>query len=120
MKLRCTKNSIRLRLRKSEVKKLEEEGRIREGVQFDLQNAFSFELCIAEIVDLQASFEKGNICVQIPGKMARHWMHTETVGLEASQAVKGGQLHILIEKDFPCKDRPDEDKSDTFQELAQE
>ncbi len=25
---------------------------------------------------------------------------------------------IIIEKDFPCKDRPEEDKRDTFQELA--
>jgi len=27
-------------------------------------------------------------------------------------------LHLLVEKDFPCKDRPDEDKSDTFTGLV--
>jgi hypothetical protein len=27
-------------------------------------------------------------------------------------------VHVLVEKDFPCKDRPDEDKKDFFEELA--
>jgi hypothetical protein len=42
-------------------------------------------------------------------------METEQVGIE--HHLDSG-LSILIEKDFPCKTRFDEDKMDTFQELA--
>ena len=41
------------------------------------------------------------------------------VGFEVFIPLNGtGKLHLLIEKDFPCKDRPEEDQSDFFQDLA--
>jgi hypothetical protein len=43
-------------------------------------------------------------------------LQTDQIGIE--QTTTHG-LYILIEKDFPCKDRADEDKSDLFGELAE-
>ena len=52
---------------------------------------------------------------------AQKWMSTDQVGIELENELDNGEhLHILIEKDFPCKDRTDEDKSDTFFEIADE
>jgi len=48
-------------------------------------------------------------------------MTSDQVGIEYNIPLDGATyLHILIEKDFPCLDREQEDKSDTFWELAQE
>jgi hypothetical protein len=44
---------------------------------------------------------------------------TDEVGIYKLINIDADQvLDISIEKDFPCKDRPEEDKSDTFTELV--
>ena len=84
-------------------------------------NQFGFALKIEATPQITASFEEGLVCVSLPEPIAKSWIETNEVSLETEQALaQGTALHLLIEKDFPCKDRPDEDKSDTFQELASE
>lgn len=119
MKLRCTQNSVRLRLRKSDIAQLDTAGKVAESVQFGPNQILTFELNKLGGEQVQATFQRNNLIVSLPASQAHTWIHSNQVGIEVFHPLtKAQQLHILIEKDFPCKDRLDEDKSDTFEELA--
>ena len=61
MKIRCEHNSIRLRIRKSELIQLRNEGWLRTSVHFPDGNELAWELAISEhSPNLQAEFS-GNI-----------------------------------------------------------
>ena len=122
MKLRCTHNSIRIRIRKSEIALLQEKQIIEEGIRFPTGVLFKFALTINKEIDaVTAKLENSQLIVSIPTTAANNWINTNTVGIEtAIQVPENEQLHLLIEKDFPCLDREEEDKSDTFWELAPE
>ncbi len=118
MKLRLEGNSIRLRVRKSDLIKLHTEGSIKETLLFPNSLLFNYQLITdknAETINAQLSAEA--ITVSIPLSMATNWLNSDAVGLE--HTLDSG-LFILIEKDFPCTDRPWEDTSDTFFELVNE
>ncbi len=122
MKLRTLTNSIRIRLRKSELISLQQEKVIEEKVSFPSGPVFSYALAISSSADqLQATYENHQMRISIPESIARQWMITNEVGINADIPLPNGEaLSILIEKDFPCNDREDEDKSDTFWELVSE
>ena len=122
MKLRSTFNSIRIRIRKSELTTLQEKHRIEESVRFPNGVIFKFALTINENADkLSATLENNDLILSIPKKEAIEWITTNEVGIETHiNLADDEQLHLLIEKDFPCLDREEEDKSDTFWELAPE
>ena len=120
MKIRCEQDSIRLRLRKSELGQLRNEHKLSTTLHIPGGKSLTWELVLNDKSgDIHAELDNHAIRVLLPLKDALHWMDTETVGMEAF--VPNGtahQLHILVEKDFPCKDRPEEDKLDFFTELA--
>lgn len=119
MKFRCTHNSIRLRLKKSDIAKLEQDGRLEVNVGFPGGSFLSYAIQISSSNAVEAYFESGKVELLIPEPQARQWISTDLVSMNTQLALPDGeQLSILIEKDFPCKDRTNEDKSDTFQELA--
>jgi len=119
MKLRCTNNSIRLRLRRSEIQELQHQGSISEGVDIPGSQPFSYQLELAEQKQTSVSFKEGRLCVRLPLEQASVWIESNQVGIGQSIPLSAGeQLHLLIEKDFPCKTRPDENKADFFTELA--
>ena len=120
MKLRCTENSIRIRIKKSELKQLAIDKRVEEKINFSIQTVFTFALVIVEELDyVEAGFINNQLTVNLPIATAHEWMNSNQVGIEVNNSIsEDHQLHILIEKDFPCLDRPNEDKSDTFWELA--
>jgi hypothetical protein len=118
MKLRLEGNSIRLRVRKSDLIKLQNEGAITETLVFPNSLPFRYKLTTdnnASAIDAQLSAE--GMTVSIPLSIATNWLNTDAVGIEATLS---SGLFILIEKDFPCTDRPWEDTSDTFFELVNE
>ncbi len=122
MKLRCTTNSIRIRIRKSELQQLATGQRITEQVGFGQGVVFTFSLDITTSKkQVAASFLNNNLIVKLPKAIAKEWINSNQVGIEVKHPIEKDQnLHILIEKDFPCLDREEEDKSDTFWELAPE
>lgn len=123
MKLRCTTNSLRLRVRKSDLDTLQKEGSIAEHLVFAPQTSFRFSLHITQgFTEVKAIFEDQEIRVHLPEQQAQAWINSNQVGIQTTQVINEAQeaLSILIEKDFPCDDRPNEDKKDTFWELAQE
>ena len=119
MKLRCVTNSIRLRVRKSDLDALTQHDRISDSIDFGGGNALSYELTLGEGQDLFATFTCNRITITVPRDMAHEWIASEVVSLEKLQALKGGErLHILIEKDFPCRHTTEANREDTFYELA--
>lgn len=122
MKLRLTKNSIRIRIRKSELIVLSNSSKIEESVQFPSGDVFEYELRVSSTnANVSGEMMDNKLIVSVPSKRAQKWFTTNEVGIEAVIRINDDdQLHLLIEKDFPCKDRPEEDKSDTFSELAED
>lgn len=117
MKLRCTTNSIRIRVRKSDLEQLKDNGFIEESV--GLGN-FRFFLGVRPGADtMSAAFSDGCVSVFLPQSLAAGWMNSDQVGLEESWTSDTGlALQLLVEKDFPCVHTPEEDMDNTFAELA--
>lgn len=123
MKLRCVRNSIRLRVKKSEIAQLSQGMVIREEVGFPGETPgliFSLEMS-SDLQMVKASFKTNLIQVVLPQAQAQHWISTNEVSIEEELPINDTeQLHLLIEKDFPCTGREEEDKSDFFGELTNE
>ena len=119
MKLRTTRNSIRLRLSQTDVKSFIETGFIEETVQIGPQteNAISYRVERSEpAVATTANYLDNRLTILVPGTAADNWSTSEDVGIEAIQPTgNGGELSILIEKDFAClTPRSDNDDKDAF------
>ncbi|MCU1258470.1 MAG: hypothetical protein JWO80_1355 [Bryobacterales bacterium] len=99
MKLRMRSNSLRLRLTRSEVAQLAEQGSVEERIEFVNDSALIYELESWRNLDhVVALYENGRIMVRLPEAMAQEWAATDQVGIEAEV----GPLTVLIEKDFQC------------------
>lgn len=119
MKIRFENNSVRFRLRKSEIEILRTQKTITETIAFPI-SALVFQLHIKNIPKIIAETSQYAITLSIPEKIAIQWIASEEVGIYYSlPSGENKTLDILIEKDFPCKNRPEENKSDTFIELSQ-
>ncbi|MDZ7880998.1 MAG: hypothetical protein U5L45_25255 [Saprospiraceae bacterium] len=118
MKLRLENNSLRLRVRKSDLQKLQQDGSVIETLSFPNAAIFQYALTTNAVdAAIVATFSDNKIVVNVPLSMATDWVNSDEVGLETR--LESG-LSILVEKDFPCKDRPWEDTKDTFFELVSE
>ena len=120
MKLRFDHQSIRLRVKKSDIEKLSREGFIEETVHFP-QGKLFYRLEIgADSTEVTADIRHETIAVQIPQTQANTWMTSEEVGIYASvpSAKTEILLEILVEKDFPCKHGSTADNADSFEELG--
>lgn len=118
MKLRIGGNSVRLRLGQSEVRQLLENGAIEEATQFDPAGKQRLVYRVEAVTSnssIVASFESGKVIVRIPADTVRHWASSGQVGIEGRQALGyGGELKVLIEKDFVCDSAVDEPQDDAF------
>lgn len=115
MKIRIEDNSVRFRLRKSEVDQLAASGSLCARTVFA---EGTFEYCLLSSpsdTDLRASFDEGRIAIRIPAAWIKQWPESPQVGFENTLTVKGGtSLHLLVEKDFVCLDRDPETQKDQF------
>ena len=118
MKLRFENNSIRFRIRKSELKQLKQHGFVKDEVTFP-NAVLTYELRVSDVPEINPVLAENNIVIYIPLIAAHHWIDTEEIGLyRLINLDEDEALNVIIEKDFPCKDRPEEDKTDTFTELV--
>ncbi len=118
MKLRTNKNSIRLRLSQSELRRFGEHGYVEEIVQLTpgIDGALKYSLEISEIDDIRVSYMANHIKIKVPAKQAEIWVATDLVGLETKIPISDNEeLFVLLEKDFKCLvERPYEDETDNF------
>jgi hypothetical protein len=120
MKLRLQVNSVRLRLKQGEVKRLMEKGAIEESIRFfPGDDMLTYRLELSESATaLTARLHSSAVVVEVPAGAARAWAaDANQVSLEATQPVgadMGHGLDILVEKDFACLDGDEEQNADTF------
>ena len=116
MKLRLRHNSIRLRLRKSEVERLRQDGECREMIVFPRCQSLEYVLERSADTAITASLTGTIIRIGIPARDLAVWCCSDQVGLSAEIPLgEAAILHVLVEKDFRCLDGGEsEDQSDTF------
>lgn len=123
MKLRIRGNSIRLRLLRGEVEQFGKTGRVEETVSFGAAAHLTYVLEFdRQARNITAHFAGEQITVKVPDQVARDWVESDEISLEAEQLIEsektdGGEnvLTILIEKDFVCLERADDpDNLDAF------
>lgn len=116
MKIRIKGNSIRLRLSKSEVTKLDSAGYLEEKTSF-ATNTFIYALkADANVTELSAAFDGSKMTVIIPLDMIKDWPANDTIGFKNTlQLTATDSLFILVEKDFICLDETSEDQSDNYE-----
>jgi hypothetical protein len=119
MKLRISGNSIRLRVRRSEVERLSAGESVAETVHLGCseQAALTYALgTVAGSAGVQVSYEGTQISVLLPKDETSTWAGTEQVGIYATVDVGPyGKLNVIVEKDFACLDLSDAENEDTFQ-----
>lgn len=122
MKIRCIDDSVRVRLTKSDLARLVLHGSIHTRIYVDPANHLSYVLALSPQRTVpDAFFEDGIFRLEVPGARLRSWADSDEISLEYYKNIDAQHnLHMLIEKDFPCKSRDGEDKSDTFWELSDE
>ena len=115
MKLRIKTNSIRIRLTKSEVKKLAETGYLEEQTMF-ANNKFVYALQSTDTVnELSATLNTNKITMVVPAAFIKNWPANNVIGFNANMPVAENEsLYLLLEKDFVCLDETTEDQSDNF------
>ena len=119
MKLRIKGNSIRLRLGRSEVRRLASEGVVAEFTDFGDSNGQRFGYALHVVFDesaVSARFADGRMIVRVPAGVVRQWAEADQIGIRAVQrTTDGSELRILIEKDLECiEPAVDESQEDAF------
>ncbi len=106
MKIRIEDNSIRLRLRRSEVQILEAEGQLT-GITRMPGGDFEYQLKLNDSIPSLTAFKtEQGIRVELPLEAGRQWGDSEQVGFEEEVPLGDGEtLRLLVEKDFVCLDR---------------
>jgi hypothetical protein len=117
MKLRIKGESLRLRVSRTDLERLMLEGRIEESIHFgvrpDEKWTYALELGAKEAA-ISMRFADNEVAVLLSKSEAKKWVETETVGIYGEVQGGAGSLELIVEKDFACLDRQDEENADTF------
>ncbi len=118
MKLRIKGNSLRVRVSRSEVTRLLAGDRLEETINFTPDPVANFTYALQQdrlFSQLEVQYTENKITILIPADQANAWGTTDQVGIAERIGLGDlGSLAVLIEKDFACLDRSDEDNEDTF------
>jgi hypothetical protein len=118
MKLRIKGNSMRLRVSRSEVARLLAGDCVEETIHFAPESGASFTYALRQDPSLKipaVQYAENRVAVLLPADQTCLWGVTDQVGIAEDISLGDfGSLELLIEKDFACLDRSDEDNHDTF------
>lgn len=109
MKLRIQENSLRLRLQRSEVKQLASGRPVEASAHFGDDQILRYRI-EPGMGALRASFDSGIVRVAVSRDRIRQWTDSDDVGIYANS----GPLQVVIEKDFQCLTRPEEEFNTEF------
>lgn len=106
---------MRYRLTRSEVETFSRTGYLEESTAFP-NGKLIYALKAAKGQDhLSADFTSSAITLFFPDTEKEVWFKSERVGYSDNmQLPDGSKLSLLIEKDFVCLDKVDEDQSDNY------
>ena len=118
MKMRIKGDSLRLRISRSEVARLLAGDCLEDTIHFapEASAKFTYALQQERSVSRPTVQYAGNkVRILLPTDRAKEWGVTDQVGIAEDITLgDAGTLALLIEKDFACLDRSDEDNQDTF------
>lgn len=113
MKLRLDKNSVRLRLQRSEVHRLRETGCISQTIDFGIRGSdkLTYSLQSSSVSSVMfVRFANHGLEILLPHEMVEAWADTDMIGLYGEQKNNcTTRLKIIIEKDLAL-DRPNDAK----------
>lgn len=109
MKIRIKGNSLRYRLTRTDVDRLDKEGYLEEQSNF-AGNPLIYALQLTEGEVLTSSFINNKITLSMSHKMIAEFIQTDKVGFSNHD----GDMDLLVEKDFTCLDNVAEDQSDNY------
>jgi len=117
MKLRIRDNSIRLRLSRSEVDRLRDDGIVKARTTFPGGREFRYDVESSPAAIRPGAFlSDGRLTVSLPESAVTAWADSDQVSIHGEQQHEDGDmLDVLVEKDFAClAPREGEDESDMF------
>jgi hypothetical protein len=118
MKLRIKGDSMRVRISRSEVESLLAGNCLEDTIHFAPEAGAALTYALQKDPSVSrptVQFAKNMVMIRIPANQARAWGITDQVGIaEDINLGELGKLALLIEKDFACLDRSEEDNEDTF------
>jgi len=118
MKLRIKGDSLRLRVSRSEVARLLAGDCLEETIHFasEANAKFTYALQRDRLVSRPTViYTQNRVAILIPADLANAWAVTDQAGIAEDISLgELGSLALLIEKDFACLDRSEEDNEDTF------
>jgi len=119
MKLRIKGNSLRIRVGRSELEHFLHDGRIEDTVRFtpapEAKFTYALEVSPENTTHTQVRYAPQEVAVILAPEQVRQWRQETEVGLYTQVPLGAGDaLEVIVEKDFACLDRSDEDNKDTF------
>jgi hypothetical protein len=118
MKLRIKGNSLRLRVSRSEVARLLAGSCLAETIQFTPEASAWFSYSLQKTTSVSrptVQYAGSKVTILIPVDQANAWGASDQVGITENISLGVlGALALLIEKDFACLDRSEEENQDTF------
>jgi hypothetical protein len=118
MKLRIKGNSLRLRVSRSELAHFQAGGRIEETIRFadapEAKLTYALESAV-QSPPVRVRYGFHDVTVVLSEDQARIWEDEGAVGVYSNLDIgSAGSLDVIVEKDFACLDRSDEESGDTF------
>ena len=117
MKLRFKGESLRLRVSRSDLERLMQDTRIEESIHFgvrpDEQWTYALELGAPEHA-ISMRYTASEVAIILSKSQAKKWVDTDAVGIYGEVQGGAGPLELIVEKDFACLDREDDENADTF------
>jgi hypothetical protein len=120
MKLRIKDNTLRLRVSRSDLDLLIQNGRVNSTIYFsgNAEDKWTYAIEMRSNMDSATlRYRPTEVLVLVPDADAKAWAGSDQVGIYASCQLGQGQrqrLEILVEKDFACLDLSDAQNEDTF------
>ncbi len=118
MKLRIKGNSLRLRVSRSEFARFQAGGRIEETIHFTAAPEATLTYALESALrssPVSVRYGSREVTVILSQDRARIWEAQNEVGIYTTLDMgPAGSLEVVVEKDFACLDRSNEDNSDTF------
>lgn len=100
MKLWIRGNSIRLRVSKTELAKLAENGTVEDFVRFTSDQRVRYAIEVRPTGAVTAQFSGTELVVTLPKPRLDLWLRPNEISVEGSQPIGGGKvLQIVLEKD---------------------
>jgi hypothetical protein len=118
MKLRIKGNSLRLRVSRSELAHFQAGGRIEETIRFaaapEAMLTYALESAV-QVSPVRVRYGFHDVTVILSQDQMRIWEAESEVGVYSNLDIgSAGSLDVIVEKDFACLDRSDEQNRDTF------